>query len=128
MARQAGRNFLASILRKDTGAAITAQEEQQYGEVFLPTPGDKPGTIAQKAEARKQAIDAIRGGLGTAEVLAIGQRLVKRGPGDAAPAQPSGQEQPKPGTPKAVATPQDYQALKPGDTYTDPQGNVRTKR
>lgn len=131
MARQAGRNFLASILRKDTGAAITAQEEQQYGEVFLPTPGDKPGTIAQKAEARKQAIDAIRGGLGTAEVLAIGQRLVKRGPGDAAPApaQQPGQEQPKAaGASKAVATPQDYQALKPGDTYTDPQGNVRTKR
>lgn len=129
MARQAGRNFLASILRKDTGAAITAQEEQQYGEVFLPTPGDKPGTIAQKAEARKQAIDAIRGGLGTAEVLAIGQRLVKRGPGDAAPApaQQPGQEQPKTGAPKAVATPQDYQALKPGDTYTDPQGNVRRK-
>lgn len=34
---------------------------------------------------------------------------------------------PPPGAPKAVVTPQDYQALKSGDTYTDPQGNVRKK-
>jgi len=32
------------------------------------------------------------------------------------------------GQPRAVATPQDYQALKPGDQYVDPQGNIRTKR
>lgn len=88
MAQQAGLNFLASILRKDTGAAITTSEEKRYGEIFLPQPGDKPGTLAQKAEARKQAIDAIRGGLGTAEVLALGQRLVQREPGQAAPAKP----------------------------------------
>lgn len=86
-AQQAGRNFLASILRKDSGAAITAPEEAQYGAIFLPQPGDKPGTLAQKAEARKQAIDAIRNGLGTAEVLALGQRLTTRNPGEAAPPQ-----------------------------------------
>lgn len=78
MAEQAGRNYLASILRKDTGAAITANEEKIYGEVFLPRPGDDPATIKQKAEARKQAIDAIRDGLGPAEVLALGQRLTRR--------------------------------------------------
>lgn len=88
MAQQSGRNFLASILRKDTGAAITASEEKQYGEIFLPQPGDKPGTLQQKTEARKQAIDAIRGGLGTAEVLALGKRLVQRDPGQDAPAKP----------------------------------------
>lgn len=84
-ARQAGRNFLASVLRKDTGAAVTKSEEDLYGDIFLPAPGDKPGTLAQKAEARRQAIDAIRGGLGTAEVLALGKRLTTRQPGEDAP-------------------------------------------
>jgi hypothetical protein len=85
-AQQAGRNFLASILRKDTGAAITPAEEKQYGEVFLPQPGDKPATLAQKAEARRQAIEAIKNGLGTAEVLARASDALK------APAQkPTGQ-------------------------------------
>lgn len=85
-AEQAGRNFLASVLRKDTGAAVTPSEEVLYGQIFLPQPGDKPGTLAQKSEARKQAIDAIRGGMGTAEVLALGKRLTTREPGQDAPA------------------------------------------
>ncbi|HEY5798266.1 MAG TPA: hypothetical protein VIU82_24955, partial [Bosea sp. (in: a-proteobacteria)] len=38
----------------------------------------------------------------------------------AAPASPVGQ-------PRVVATPQDYQALRSGDTYVDPQGNTRRK-
>lgn len=84
-AKQSGRNFLASILRKDTGAAVTASEETLYGDIFLPQPGDKPGTLAQKSEARKQALDAIRGGLGTAEALALGKKLVNRAPGEDAP-------------------------------------------
>lgn len=126
MARQAGRNFLASVLRKDTGAAVTASEEQLYGDVFLPSPGDKQGTLAQKAEARKQAIDAIRGGLGTAEVLAIGQRLVNRAPGQDAPARPA--RPPRAATPAPVASPQEYQALPQGTQYIAPDGSVRTKR
>lgn len=32
------------------------------------------------------------------------------------------------GQPRAVATPEDYQSLKSGEQYVDPQGNVRTKR
>ena len=97
MAEQAGRNFLNSILRKDTGAAITTDEMNNYGSVFLPQPGNSAELIKQKAEARKQAIDAIRDGLGPADVLALGQRLTRREdartpapdrPGNAAP-QPS---------------------------------------
>lgn len=91
-AKQAGDNFLTSILRKDTGAAITNQEQEIYGRVFLPQPGDKPAVLAQKQEARRQAIDALRGGLGPAEVLALGQRLTTRQPGEAAPPQPAGQQ------------------------------------
>jgi hypothetical protein len=77
-AQQAGSNFLASILRKDTGAAITENEQEIYGRVFLPRPGDGPAVLSQKTAARRQAMDAIRNGLGPAEVLAIGSRLTKR--------------------------------------------------
>lgn len=93
-ARQASTNFLMSILRKDTGAAITKQEEEIYGRIFLPKPGDAPETLAQKAQARAQALDAIRDGLGPAEVLAIGERFVSRsGNKPAAPSQPAGPSQ-----------------------------------
>lgn len=76
-ARQAGTNFLASILRKDSGAAITVPEEEIYGRIFLPQPGDGLAVLSQKTEARRQAMDAIRTGLGPAEVLALGERLIK---------------------------------------------------
>jgi hypothetical protein len=75
---QAAQNFLATILRKDTGAAITKDEIGIYGNVFLPQPGNPPEVLKQKDRARRQAIDAIRDGLGPAEVLALGQRLVTR--------------------------------------------------
>jgi hypothetical protein len=58
---QAARNWLAPILRKDTGAAITAPEVVFYMGEYLPSPTDDPGTIAQKAAARQRAEQALRG-------------------------------------------------------------------
>lgn len=63
-AQQAGREFLAAILRKDTGAAITEQEMEIYGQTYLPQPFDSPAVLQQKAQARRVALDAIRKGLG----------------------------------------------------------------
>jgi|GEM_PF-6938468 len=63
LARDAGRDFLASILRKDTGAAITAQEETIYGKMFLPQPGDKPRTVEAKRQRRAMAVEAIKAGM-----------------------------------------------------------------
>jgi len=68
-ARQAGREFIASILRKDTGAAVTDQEFALYGPMFLPQPGDGAPVLAQKREARRRALDAIRLGMGDAAVV-----------------------------------------------------------
>lgn len=64
------RNFLAAILRKDSGGAITAEEMQQYGGMFLPQPGDDQETIRLKRQARAAAIKSIKKGLGPAEALA----------------------------------------------------------
>jgi len=66
-AEQSGREVLAAILRKDTGAAITQQEMEIYGAMYLPQPGDSDEVLNQKAEARTRALASIRGGLGTAE-------------------------------------------------------------
>lgn len=114
-AEQAGRNFLAAILRKDSGAAITNTETDQYGRIFLPQPGDGPTTLSQKAEARRQAVDAIKAGLGTAEVRAIGERAIRESTERGATPRPSGNA-------VTVRTPAEAQALSPGTRYRTPDG------
>lgn len=69
-AERAGREFLAVILRKDTGAAVTPAEFQLYGPMYLPVPGDGPDVIAAKRAARENALRAIKLGLGTARPMA----------------------------------------------------------
>jgi hypothetical protein len=70
MADVAGREFLAVILRKDTGAAVTPAEYDQYGPMYLPRYGDRPETVARKRAMRARAIQSIKLGLGTAANLA----------------------------------------------------------
>lgn len=69
-AERAGREFLAVILRKDTGAAVTPDEMNTYAPMYLPQPGDDAQTLADKKEARSRALQAIKLGLGTATNLA----------------------------------------------------------
>lgn len=49
---QAAKSMIASILRPETGAAVTAEEMAEYGPMYLPMPGDSPDVIAQKRQAR----------------------------------------------------------------------------
>lgn len=67
--QQAGNEFLSSILRKDSGAAITKQEQETYARMYLPQPGDSADTLKQKTSARKTALDAINRGMGPAQKL-----------------------------------------------------------
>lgn len=69
-AKVAADEFLAVILRKDTGAAITDKEFDIYGPIYLPAPGDDPQTLQIKRDKRHRAMNAIRLGLGTATPLA----------------------------------------------------------
>jgi hypothetical protein len=87
MARQAGDEFLQAILRKDTGAAITTQEQQLYGVTYLPQPGDSPEVLGYKRDARARAVRALRAGMSPAQIIAV----EKGGnpAGDAAPAAPA---------------------------------------
>jgi hypothetical protein len=75
VARDAGRDFLATILRKDTGAAITSNEEAIYGKMFLPQPGDKPAAIQAKRQRRALAVEAIKAGMPTAAIENMAKAL-----------------------------------------------------
>lgn len=65
-AEQAGKEFLTSILRKDTGAAVTPAEFEIYGDMYLPQVGDSSSQLQQKARAREIALQAIRASMGGA--------------------------------------------------------------
>ena len=69
VARNAGDEFLQAILRKDTGAAITNQEQDMYGVTYLPQPGDGPALLEQKAVARRRALEALKAGMPAEAIL-----------------------------------------------------------
>lgn len=56
---QAERNFINAILRRESGAAINADEFLNANKQYWPQPGDYPETLVQKAAARKQAIQNL---------------------------------------------------------------------
>lgn len=76
VAQQAGQEFLQAILRKDTGAAITSQEQDLYGKTFLPQPGDGEAVLATKQASRQRAIEAIKAGMSPAQIIAQ-ERAIK---------------------------------------------------
>lgn len=69
-ADQAEREFIAAILRYDSGAAIPPEEFVTTGQIYFPRPGDTPETLAQKAEARRVAIQGLKAASGP-----LGERI-----------------------------------------------------
>lgn len=61
---QAAKEWLAPVLRKDTGAAVTDGELATYMDIYIPRYEDDPQTIRQKAAARKDAMIAMVGETG----------------------------------------------------------------
>ena len=60
----AADNFIAAVLRKESGAAITEQERRDYWPQYIPVPGDKPEVIRQKLAARQNFMEGTRGASG----------------------------------------------------------------
>jgi len=102
VAQNAGTQFLMAILRKDTGAAITGEEERIYGAAFLPQPGDSPELLEQKRQARELAIAGIEAGLPSDAILA---QAMAMGAGQTGPTF-LGTITPEGAVPSAAATPQ----------------------
>lgn len=89
VAKNSGDEFLQAILRKDTGAAITEQEQRLYGDTYLPRPGDGKAVIQAKKEARARAVEALKAGMDPRQIAMTEQALIKaaaRVEGDTAPA------------------------------------------
>jgi len=57
---QAKQDFITAVLRKESGAAIGADEFDKEDKKFFPQVGDKPGVLKQKALGRKRAFENLR--------------------------------------------------------------------
>lgn len=89
VARAAADEFLQAILRKDTGAAITAQEQELYGKTYLPQPGDSEAAMAQKQQARRRAVEALKSGMSPAQIIAQEKALQASGSPSLLPVAPA---------------------------------------
>lgn len=78
-AEQSGLEFLQAILRKDTGAAITASETESYGRTYLPQPGDSKEVLTQKQASRRRALAALKAGMPPQAILAQERALMESG-------------------------------------------------
>jgi hypothetical protein len=78
--KQARDNFITALLRDESGAAIGTAEFNRYERELFPQPGDGPGVIEQKREARRIAIEGMKKGAGP------GYKSPTEAPAPAAPA------------------------------------------
>jgi len=62
--KQASSNFITALLRQESGAAISKTEFDRYDREYMPQPGDSREVLAQKAEARRVAIEGMKKGAG----------------------------------------------------------------
>lgn len=99
VAKNAGDEFLQAILRKDTGAAITPQEQALYGTTYLPQPGDSEAVLAQKQQARQRAVAAIEAGMSPSQMIAQERGLAASSAASDAVAPPAPVEPPAPPRP-----------------------------
>lgn len=63
---QAKRNFVNSVLRRESGAAISPSEFKSAEKQYFPQPGDSPKVIAQKKANRAQKLVELQGEAGPA--------------------------------------------------------------
>jgi hypothetical protein len=59
-AESAQRDFIASTLRYESGAAISPSEFENQRQIYFPAPGDAPETVALKAKLRENAVEGLR--------------------------------------------------------------------
>ena len=57
--RQAQREFVNAILRRESGAVISDSEFASAEQQYFPTPGDSPAVIEQKRQARQRSLQGL---------------------------------------------------------------------
>ena len=66
MAKQAADDWIRSKLRKESGAVIGEEEMMAEYKTYFPMPGDSAQVVAQKAQARQRATEAMKRNAGSA--------------------------------------------------------------
>ena len=66
MAKQAADDWIRSKLRKESGAVIGEEEMMAEYKTYFPMPGDSAQVVAQKAQARQRATEAMKRNAGPA--------------------------------------------------------------
>lgn len=66
MAKQAADDWIRSKLRKESGAVIGEEEMEAEYKTYFPMPGDSAQVVAQKAQARQRATEAMKRNAGPA--------------------------------------------------------------
>lgn len=61
---QAQRDFINSILRRESGAVISDSEFASARQQYFPQPGDSPEVLKQKEQNRRTALEGIMGAAG----------------------------------------------------------------
>jgi hypothetical protein len=74
--RQAERNFVNAVLRRESGAAISKSEFDSAEQQYFPRAGDTPEVLAQKEQNRMQVAEGLRAAAGNAwdKVQLIGKK------------------------------------------------------
>lgn len=70
--KQAERNFLNAVLRRESGAVISPTEFSEGAKQYFPRPGDDTATLQQKARNRSVAIATLKNEAGSAYSTATG--------------------------------------------------------
>lgn len=75
--KQAARNFETAVLRRESGAAISATEFATDEKKYFPSPGDDVKTLQQKAQARAAAIQSLVKSSGSAYQPPVGDQIIE---------------------------------------------------
>lgn len=124
---QASKEWLAPILRKDTGAAVTDQELLTYMDIYIPRPEDDVQTIRQKAAARQDAMIALSQETGGMYGATYGDRkFVSKMPGEK---KAGGKPAPKAAAPGGKRlSPAEAAKLPSGTKFIGQDGVERTRK
>lgn len=71
--------FINAIARRQSGATVRPDEWTDYGQMFIPQPGNDAKVIAAKREAREWALKAMQAGLPTEVIKDYGLQYVAGG-------------------------------------------------
>lgn len=80
--RQAERNFINAVLRRESGAAIADSEFDSAREQYIPQPGDSEATLQQKTRNREVVFKGLRMSSGGAYEVLSTQLTDGAGTGD----------------------------------------------